>query len=125
MHPTDPLRSTQSHPFESPDEVNMMKLLSKIHIHEAQKSLLSETLKSKVLLDSKIISSLHPKVGRTFSNMDIENRKNKILGDARKKLIMLALEEKEKELQEQTDEFNRSKQLYTENNTRFSNVNAR
>ena len=95
----------------------MMKLLSKIQTLEAQKSLLSETVKQKELLESKIISSLQPKVGRTFENLNMERRKQKILSDARKKLIALAIEDKEEELRQLNQEFEQKKSEYTENNT--------
>ena len=88
----------------------MMKLLSKIQTLEAQKSLLSETVKRKELLESKIISSLHPKVGRTFENLNMERRKQKILSDARKKLIALAIEDKEEELRQLNQEFEQKSQ---------------
>ena len=99
----------QSHQVETPDEVNLMKLLSKIHVQEAQKNLLSETLNKKELLQSKILSSLQPKIGRDFQNTEMNVRKTKILEEARKKLIRLAIEEKESELRKYTDEYNRKK----------------
>ena len=87
----------------------MMKLLSKIQTLEAQKALLSETVKRKDLLESKIISSLQPKVGRTFENISMESRKQKILSDARKNLIALAIEDKEVELLHLNMEFEQKK----------------
>ena len=54
----------QSPRADTPEEVNMMKLLSKIQTLEAQKALLGETVKHKELLESKIVSSLQPKIGR-------------------------------------------------------------
>ena len=52
-----------------------MKLLSKIQMHEAQKTLLFETLNTKTLLESKVISSLQPSVGRkdlkTYQNTSL------------------------------------------------------
>ena len=83
----------------------MVKLLSKIQTLEAQKSLLGETLNRKELLDSKIISSLQPRVGKNFENIDIEQRKQTILREARKKLIRLAIDEKETELQRSNEHF--------------------
>ena len=94
----------------------MVKLLNKIQTLEAQKSLLSETIRQKELLESKIISSLQPKVGKVFENFDVENRKQKILSETRKKLIMLAIEDKEVELHKLNEEFNRKKADYTANN---------
>ena len=106
----------QSQHADTPDEVNMMKLLSKIQTLEAQKSLLSETVKSKKLLGSKIISSLQPKVGKSFVNRDIEIRKQQILEDSRKKLMMLAIEEKNEELNQIQEEFSQAKEEYVSTN---------
>ena len=94
----------------------MMKLLSKIQTLEAQKSLLVEVVKSKELLESKIVSSLQPKIGREFNKITIENKKQKILLETRRKLIKLAIEEKDMELSECSVEFDRTKQEYTERN---------
>ena len=94
----------------------MVKLLNKIQTLEAQKSLLSETIRQKELLESKMISSLQPKVGKVFENFGIENRKQKILSETRKKLITLAIEEKEGELHKMNEEFNKKKAEYTANN---------
>ena len=93
----------------------MVKLLSKIQTLEAQKSLLIETVKQKDLLDSKIISSLQPRVGKTFTNHTIEIRKMQILKETRKKLIQLAIEEKEVELHQFNEEFENKKSAYTNN----------
>ena len=101
--------------METPDEVNLMKLLSKIHVQEAQKNLLLETLNKKELLQSKILSSLQPKIGRDFQNTEMNVRKTKILEEARKKLIRLAIEEKESELRKYTVEYNQRKQELLEN----------
>ena len=101
---------------DTPEEANMMKLLSKIQTLEAQKSLLEMTIKKKVLLDSKIISSLQPKVGKQFENTDIELRKQKILAETRKKLILLAIDEKEIELHQSNELFEQVKEDYISNN---------
>ena len=92
-----------------------MKLLTKIQTFEAQKSLLSETVSKKELLESKIISSLQPKVGKFFENPSMESRKQKVLKETRKKLIMLALEEKEVELHRLNEEFEQKRTEYTTN----------
>ena len=92
-----------------------MKLLTKIQTFEAQKSLLSETVSKKELLESKIISSLQPKVGKFFENPSMESRKQKVLKETRKKLIMLALEEKEVELHRLNEEFEQKRTEYTAN----------
>ena len=59
--------------------------------------------------------SLQPKVGKIFDNLNIESRKLKILNDTRKKLIMLAIEEKEVELLHLNEQFNKNKSDYTDN----------
>ena len=82
------LGNMQSTNLESNDEVTMMKLLSKIQMHEAQKTLLSETINNRTLLESKIISSLQPSVGRTFMNESLENRKKILLLNTRMKFAI-------------------------------------
>ena len=67
-------------------------------------------------MNSKIISSLQPKVGKIFENHTIESRKMKILNETRKKLIMLAIEEKEVELHQVREEFEKKKAEYTDIN---------
>ena len=109
----------QSNP-DSPDEVKLMKLLGKIQTHEAQSRLLSETIKSNELLNSKILSSIQPKVGRNFVYNDLENKKQKLLENLRKELILLAIKEKEIELQTLNEEFSTKKQKYIE---RIDNTN--
>ena len=94
----------------------MVKLLTKIQTLEAQKSLLTETVNRKELLSSKIISSLQPKVGKQFENPEIEGKKIKVLQETRKKLIMLAIEEKTVELQHSNSQFEQLKENYQENN---------
>ena len=61
--------------LERGNETNMMKILEKIQKCEAQKHLLETTLKNQRLLNSRILSSLQPKIGRTFDYEDIENKK--------------------------------------------------
>ena len=80
-----------------------MKLLSKIQTLEAQKSLLTETINQKELLDSNIISSLQPRVGKEFQNTEIEQRKQSILRETRKKLLRLAIKEKEIQLTQSSE----------------------
>ncbi len=107
----------QTRHADTPEEVNMMKLLSKLQTLEAQKSLLCETVRNRELLESKIISSLHPRVGKTFTHRETEMRKQKILSDTRKKLIALAIEDKENEITHISTEFNQRKTVYTENSS--------
>ncbi len=100
--------------LEVSEEVTMMKLRDRIQMHEAQKSLLVETLKTKDLLNSKIISSLQPSVGRKFLHDSLESRKLDLLSNTRKKLLQLAIEEKDLELQKLNEQFSNMKQSYVE-----------
>ena len=98
------------------------EILSKIQMHEAQKSLLTETINNGTLLKSKIMSSLQPSVGRTFINEQFETRKTNLLLNTRKKLMQLAVNEKEFELQRLNNEFDTLKRTYldhTEDSVRF------
>lgn len=100
----------------------MVKLLSKSQTLEAQKSLLEETIRKKELLNSKIISSLQPRIGKQFENSDTELQIQKILRETRKKLIQLAIDDKEAELQVHNEQFEQMKQSHmanTENVDRF------
>ena len=63
----------------------MVKLLTKNQTLEAQKSLLSVTINKKEPLNSKIMTSLQPKIGKLFENPEIERKKAKILQETRKK----------------------------------------
>ena len=72
-----------------------MKLLNKILLHEAQRNLLLITIKDNRLLESKILSSIQPKVGREFTNNELETQKRNLLKNTRKELIKLAIREKE------------------------------
>ena len=91
---------------ELPNDVTLMKLLSKIHVHEAQLNLLKETMKDNNLLDSNVLSSLQPKIGREFSNNELEAQKHTILRNTRKQLLTLAIKEKEVVLDQLNNEFN-------------------
>ena len=103
-------RSMQSQHLEASDEVSLMKLLNKIHVHEAQLKLLQETMKDSNLLESKILSSLQPKVGREFTNNEFENEKMNILKNTRKQLITLAVRDKESVLSQLNVEFSAKKE---------------
>ena len=100
----------QSTQLEPSDEVTLMKFLNKIHVHEAQLKLLQETMTDNNLLESKILSSIQPKVGREFLSNEFETQKQKILKNSRKQLITLAIKEKEAVLQELNTEFNTKKE---------------
>ena len=108
----------------SPDEAIMMKLLSKIQMHEAQRTLLVETINNRILLESKILSSLQPSIGRMFIHENLEARKMSVLTNTRKKLMQIAIEEKDLELQSLNADFTEKKQSYVErsgNATQFLN----
>ena len=84
--------------MEGGNESKMMKILDKIQRIEAQKHLLETTLKEQRLLQSRILSSLQPKVGREFNFEDLENRKKESLKKLRQELLNIAVEEKNREL---------------------------
>ena len=84
--------------MERGNESKMMKILDKIQRIEAQKHLLETTLKEHRLLQSRILSSLQPKVGREFNFEDFENRKKESLKELRQELLKIAIEEKNREL---------------------------
>ncbi len=75
---------------------------------------LTETMNKRELLESKIISSLQPSVGRTFSDNGLEIRKKQLLENTRKKLLSLALEEKQIEVQRLNEQFEEKKREYVE-----------
>ena len=54
---------------------------------ESQLGLLNTVANDKVLLDSRIISSLKPRVGKRFCHKDLEHQKIRILTNARQDLI--------------------------------------
>ena len=64
------------HQVEKRDEYRMMKMLNRIQSCEAQKHLLETTLTNNQLLNSKIISSLQPNIGKEFKYPDLETRKD-------------------------------------------------
>ena len=81
------------------NESNMMKVLDKMQKSEAQKKLLETTQMNNNLLQSRILSSLQPKVGKKFIFEDLERKKLDKLKEIRKDLIEIAIEEKDRELQ--------------------------
>ena len=89
-----------------------MKLLIRIQVLEAQHTLSLETIKSTQLLKSNILSSVQPKIGRVFTVEDLEIKKLKVLQNTRKKLLALAVEEKDIFLEQLNEEFNTSKEEY-------------
>ena len=83
--------------MERGKEINMMKTLENIQKMEAQKRLLETTLTKRQLLNSKILSSLQPKIGRTFNYEDLENKKEEKMIALRKELLSIAIEEKNRD----------------------------
>ena len=81
-------------------------------MHEAQRTLLLETLNTKTLLESKVISSLQPSVDRTFLYQNLENSNTNILMNTRRRLIQLVIKEKNLELERFNTEFNTKKQSF-------------
>ena len=76
------------------DEDKLMKIIDKIHTIEAQQKLLLLVKDNKQLLQSKIIPSLQPKVGRKFKYNDLEGKKKSLLLDVREQLLQLAAQER-------------------------------
>ena len=74
------------------DEVELLSIINKIHTIEAQEKLLLLVKDNRQLLQSRIVPSLQPKVGRIFSYNDLETRKKALLLDIREQLLELALE---------------------------------
>ena len=80
------------------DEENLLKVIHKLHTLEAQETLLLLVKDNEQLINSNIISSLQPKVGKSFGYTDLELNKNTLLYDVRKKLLELAAEERKRDL---------------------------
>ena len=93
----------------------LVNLLGKIQKKESQLKLLEETQKSTHLLHSKIISSIQPKVGIKFNQIDLEEKKNQLLANLRKELLLVAIQEKKRELSIYTTEFETKKKQYEDN----------
>ena len=86
--------------MEEGNETNMMKILDKIQKCEAQKQLLETTIANTQLLNTQILSSLQPKVGKQFKYDDLEKKKEEQLMTVRKQLLSIAIEEKEREIKD-------------------------
>ena len=54
---------------------------------DAQKCILDQINESKLLLKSGILSSIQPKIGKVFTYIDLEIKKQQILLEARIKII--------------------------------------
>ena len=74
------------------DEVELLSIINKIHTIEAQEKLLLLVKDNRQLLQSRIVPSLQPQVGRIFNYNDLETRKKALLLDIREQLLELALE---------------------------------
>ena len=80
------------------DEVKLLKVINKVHTIEAQERLILLVKDNPQLLQSKILSSLQPKVGKQFSYKDLEINKRTLLINVRKQLMDLAAEERRRDL---------------------------
>ena len=67
-------RSMQSSQKDRCDDVTLMKLLNKVHVHEAQLNLLQQTISNDTLMRSKILSSIQPKGKKLLFTFDIQTR---------------------------------------------------
>ena len=76
------------------DEEKLLKVISKIHTIESQEKLISLVKDNTQLLQSKILSSIQPKISKEFSYIDLENNKKTLLINVRKQLLKLAAEER-------------------------------
>ena len=77
---------------------------------QLQRDLLHHTLTNEYLINSPIISSIQPKIGKTFNYMDLENQKSVILHTMRESLLKLALQEADRDITNLTNECNITKQ---------------
>ena len=80
------------------DDEKLLKVISKIHTIESQEKLISLVKDNTQLLQSKILSSIQPKIGKEFSYIDLENNKKTLLIKVRKQLLELAAEERRRDL---------------------------
>ena len=96
------------------DEECLVKLLIKIQKKESQLKLLQETGKDGLLLHSRIISSILPKVGIKFNHDDLEEKKKQLKIKWRKEMLQVAIESKHRELTEYKSEFESKKTQFEE-----------
>ena len=87
------------------DEEKLLKIISKIRTIEAQDKLILLVKDNPQLLESKILSSLQPKVGKQFSYADLESSKKTLLVNVRKQLLELAAEERKRDLKNMENKF--------------------
>ena len=83
---------------EAADEEKLLKIISKVHMIEAQENLILLVKDNEQLFKSKILSSLQRKVGKSFGYADLESNKRTLLLDVRKQLLELAAEERKRDL---------------------------
>ena len=74
-------------PFSRDGADKTVTVGTKLATRKAQLELLEHVSKSKSLLKSRIIPSVHPKVGKSFHYADLERRKQEILLEARTKIL--------------------------------------
>ena len=80
---------------------------------QLQRDLLQQTSSDRLLLDSNIISSIKPTIGRTFKFTDLELRKKELLCDLRKSLLQIAIIESERDIKNLTNDSNIIKERLT------------
>ena len=83
---------------EKADGEKLLKAISKIHTLEAQEKLIVLVKDNPQLLESKILSSLQPRIGKQFSYQDLESSKKTLLTNVRRQLLELAAEERKRDL---------------------------
>ena len=76
-----------------PVDPNLLELEIKLHARVSQKQLLVSVKNDDKLMDSKIISSIKPKIGKVFIYPDLEKLKRDILLKARSDIIDISLTE--------------------------------
>jgi hypothetical protein len=69
-------------------EKRLIKLNCKLVSRESQLHLLHEAVNSELLLKSKILASVRPKVGKEFGYLDLELKKASILAETRKRILL-------------------------------------
>ena len=107
------------------DELKILEIINNIHTIEAQEKLLLLVKDSRQLLESRIIPSLHPKVGREFAYNDLENKKKTLLINVREQLLELAAEERKRELSNATIKLSEYNCQHNKDNDTFINISNR
>ena len=106
---------------ERADEEELLKVINKIHTVEAQGKLISLVKDNNQLLESPILSSIQPRIGKEFNYSDLENNKNTLLVTVRKQLLELAVEERRRDLKNAENKLNVLNQNRNEDDIRRLN----